>query len=37
MAVAFAVALVEWMRPQLQVRKPPPKPEITLKIDSAPR
>jgi hypothetical protein len=32
--VAIAVViLVEFMRPQLQLRKPPPKPEIELKID----
>ena len=27
------VMLVEFMRPQLQLRKPPPKPEIRLNIN----
>ena len=33
MAAIFVVILVEFMRPQLQLRKPPPKPEITLNIN----
>ena len=32
MAAIFVVILVEFMRPQLQLRKPPPKPEIKLNI-----
>jgi DNA-directed RNA polymerase subunit RPC12/RpoP len=33
MAAIFVVILLEFMRPQLQLRKPPPKPEITLNIN----
>jgi hypothetical protein len=33
MVALFVVILVEFMRPQLQLRKPPPKPEITLNIN----
>jgi hypothetical protein len=33
MAAIAVVILVEFMRPQLQLRKPLPKPEITLNID----
>jgi hypothetical protein len=33
MVAIFVVMLVEFMRPQLQLRKPPPKPEIRLNID----
>jgi hypothetical protein len=33
MVAVFIVILVELSRPQLQVRKAPPKPEITLNID----
>jgi len=33
MVAIMAVILVEFMRPQLQVRKPPPKPEIRLNIN----
>ncbi len=32
MVAIFAVILVELMRPQLQLRKPAPKPEIRLNI-----
>ncbi len=32
MVAIFAVILVEFMRPQLQLRKPAPKPEIRLNI-----
>lgn len=32
MIAIVVVILVELMRPQLQLRKPPPKPEITLNI-----
>jgi hypothetical protein len=32
MAAIFVVILVEFMRPQLQLRKPLPKPEIKLNI-----
>ncbi|SRR5258707_9797430 len=31
MVAIFAVILVEFMRPQLQLRKPAPKPEIKVK------
>lgn len=34
MVAIFVVILVEFMRPQLQLRKPLPKPEITLNINS---
>jgi hypothetical protein len=33
MAAIFVVILVEFMRPQLQLRKPSSKPEITLDIN----
>ncbi len=33
MVAIMAVILVEFMRPQLQLRKPPPKPEIRLNIN----
>jgi hypothetical protein len=33
MVAIFAVILVELMRPVLQLRKPPPKAEITLNIN----
>jgi hypothetical protein len=33
----FVVVLVEFMRPQLQLRKPLPKPEITLNISGPPK
>ena len=33
MVAIFVVILVEFMRPQLQLRKPLPKPEIELKIN----
>jgi hypothetical protein len=33
MGAIFVVILVEFMRPQLQLRKPPPKPEIKLNIN----
>ena len=33
MVAIFLVILVEFMRPKLQLRKPPPKPEIELKIN----
>lgn len=33
MVVIFVVILVEFMRPQLQLRAPLPKPEIELKIN----
>jgi uncharacterized paraquat-inducible protein A len=33
MVAIFVVILVEFMRPQLQPRKPLPKPEIELKIN----
>jgi hypothetical protein len=33
MGAIFVVILVEFMHPQLQLRKPPPKPEITLNIN----
>ena len=32
MAVIFAVILVEFLHPRLQLRKPLPKPEITLDL-----
>lgn len=32
MVAIFAVILVEFMRPKLQLRKPPPKPETKLNI-----
>ena len=32
MIAIVVVILVELMRPELQLRKPPPKPEITLNI-----
>jgi hypothetical protein len=32
MVALIAVILAEFMRPRLQLRKPPPKPEITLNI-----
>jgi len=35
MVAITVVILVEFMRPQLQVRKPLPKPEITLNIDGS--
>jgi len=36
MIVIFVVTLVELMRPELQLRKPLPKPEIELKINDPP-
>jgi hypothetical protein len=33
MGAIFVVILLEFMRPQLQLRKSPPKPEITLNIN----
>ncbi len=33
MAAIMVVILVEFMRPQLQLRKPLPKPEITLNLN----
>lgn len=33
MGVIFVIILVEFMRPQLQLRKPLPKPEVALKIN----
>ncbi len=33
MVAVFVVILVQFMRPQLQLRKPLPKPEIKLNID----
>jgi uncharacterized membrane protein YvlD (DUF360 family) len=33
MAATILVMLVELMRPQLQLRKPPPEPEIRLNIN----
>ena len=33
MVAIFVVILVQFMRPELQLRKPPPKPEIELKIN----
>lgn len=36
MIVIFVVILVELMRPELQLRKPLPKPEIELKINDPP-
>jgi len=33
MVAIFVAILVEFMRPQLQLRKPLPKPEIELKIN----
>jgi hypothetical protein len=33
MVVILVVIFVEFFHPQLQVRKPPPKPEITLNIN----
>jgi len=36
MIVIFVVILVEFMRPELQLRKPLPKPEIELKINAPP-
>jgi hypothetical protein len=33
MVAIFVVILVEFMHPQLQLRKPPPKPEIQLNIN----
>jgi hypothetical protein len=33
MGVIFVIILVEFMRPKLQLRKPPPKPEVELKIN----
>jgi hypothetical protein len=33
MVAIFVVMLLEFMRPQLQLRKPPPKPEIKLNIN----
>ena len=35
MVAITAVIFVEFMRPQLQVRKPLPKPEITLNINGS--
>ncbi len=35
MAVIAAVIFVEFMRPELQLRKPLPKPEITLNINGS--
>ena len=32
MAAIFVVILVDFMRPQLQLRKPLPKPETTLNL-----
>jgi hypothetical protein len=32
MVAIFALILQEFLRPQLQLRKPLPKPEITLKL-----
>ena len=36
MIAIVVVILVELMRPQLQLRKPPPKPEIKLDINGSP-
>src|SRR5260370_39591532 len=36
MIVIFVVILVEFMRPELQLRKPLPKPEIELNINAPP-
>ncbi len=36
MIVIFVVILAEFMRPELQLRKPLPKPEIELKIGDPP-
>jgi hypothetical protein len=36
MIVIFVAILVELMRPELQLRKPLPKPEIELKINDPP-
>ena len=36
MIMIFVVTLVEFMRPELQLRKPLPKPEIELKINDPP-
>ncbi len=33
MAAIFVVILLEFMHPRLQLRKPPPKPEIRLNIN----
>jgi hypothetical protein len=33
MVAVIVVILVQFMRPELQLRKPPPKPEITLNIN----
>jgi hypothetical protein len=35
MGAIFVVILLEFMRPQLQLRKPPPKPEIKLDINGS--
>jgi hypothetical protein len=35
MVASAVVIFVEFAHPQLQVRKPLPKPEITLRIDGA--
>jgi hypothetical protein len=37
MVAITVVILVEFMRPQLRVRKPLPKPEITLNINGSSR
>jgi hypothetical protein len=37
MVVIFVVIFAELLRPQLQLRKPLPKPEIELKIDDSSR
>jgi hypothetical protein len=34
MAAIFVVILLEFMRPRLQLRKPPPEPEIKLNINN---
>ena len=36
MGAIFVVILLEFMHPQLQLRKPPPKPEIKLDINGSP-
>ena len=36
MVAIFVVILVQFMRPELQLRKPLPKPEIELKINGPP-
>jgi hypothetical protein len=37
MVAIIVVMLVEFTRPQLQLRKPPPKPEIKLDINGSPK